>query len=98
MSEKRLLFPVFEGTAALRQLCCSDDLCECGGRSQSFEKGWFGEDEEMAEMAALVPEWFRTEMSNKNNNVIAICTCCFLARRAKSNSNRGGEVVAIVLV
>ena len=66
---KKIVASVFEGTAALRQPCCSDDSCECGGGSQSFEKGWFGEDEEIAEMAALVSEWFRMEMSNKNDNV-----------------------------
>ena len=66
---KKVVALVFEGIAALRQLCCSDDLCECSGGSQSFEKGWFGEDEETAEMAALVPEWFYMEMSNKNDKV-----------------------------
>ena len=65
---KKLIVPVFEGTAALRQPCYFDESCECGGDRQSFEKKWLGEDEETAEMAALVPEWFRIEMSNKNEN------------------------------
>ena len=66
---KKVVVSVFEGTAALRQPCCSDESCECGGERQSFEKRWLGEDEETAEMAALVPEWFHAEMSNKNDNV-----------------------------
>ena len=65
---KKLIVPVFEGTAVLRQPCCFDESCECGGNRESFEKKWLGEDEETAEMAALVPEWFRIEMSNKNEN------------------------------
>ena len=65
---KKVVVPFFEGTAALRQPCCSDKLCECGGERQSLERKWLGEDEETAEMAALVPEWFRMEMSNKNEN------------------------------
>ena len=36
---KKIVACVFEGTAALRQPCCSDDSCECGGGLQSFEKG-----------------------------------------------------------
>ena len=67
--DKKLIIPVFEGTAALRQPCCFDESCECGGNRHSFEKKWLGEDDETAEMAALVPDWFRMEMSNKNENV-----------------------------
>ena len=66
--EKKIVVPVFEGTAALRQPCCFDKSCEYGGNRESFERSWPSEDEEIAEMAALVPEWFRIEMSTKNES------------------------------
>ena len=67
--EKKIVGPVFEGTASLRQPCCYDKSCDYGGNRESFERSWPSDDEETVEMAALVPEWFRIEMSNKNENV-----------------------------
>ena len=35
---KKVVVPVFEGKAAVKQTYYLDDLCECAGVSQSFEK------------------------------------------------------------
>ena len=67
--EKKMISPVFEGSAALRQPCCYDKLCDCGGNRESFDRSWPSDDEETADMAALVPDWFWLEMSNKNEDV-----------------------------
>ena len=81
---KKLIVSVFEGRAALRQPCCFDESCECGGNRQSFEKKWLGEDEETAEMATLVPEWFRIEMSNKNENTDLFAHVAYLQEGPKA--------------
>ena len=64
-----MIGPVFEGSAALRQPCCYDKSCDYGGNRESFDRNWPSDDEETADMAALVPDWFQLEMSNKNEDV-----------------------------
>ena len=67
--DKKVIVPAFEEESTKKKTRWLARSHEYDGGSESFRKEWIPEDDEMAEMAALVPEWFYTEMSNVNEDV-----------------------------